>query len=405
MKIDTNSKKIEEILDRSVEKIYPSKDILKKALISGKRMKVYFGIDPTAPFLHLDHGTSLLILKRFQNLGHKTVLLFGDFTARIGDPTGKLSSRKQLSKKEVIKNYKDYESQIKKVLDIDNKKNPVEIVFNSNWLEKMDSRDLIDLMSQITLGRIITRDMFQQRMKKGKEIYLNEFIYPILQGYDSVALDVDIEIGGTDQIFNMLVGRDLMKIYKKKEKFVIAKKMLEDPKTGKFLMSKSEGRYIALNDSPKEMYGKIMAIPDEVIPLSFEHWTEIPLKDISEIKKEIELHKVNPKNIKARLAKEIVEMYHSKKDAEKAEKEFNRIFQQKKIPEQMQEIKIQEKAMNILDLLVKLKLAVSKAEAKRLIMQNGIKIDEKTHKDWRISIKIKKGMIFQKGKRQFVKII
>ncbi len=405
MKIDTSAKKIKELLNRSIEKVYPSKEKLKQVLMSGKRLRVYFGVDPTAPFLHLDHATNLLILKRFQELGHEVILLVGDFTARIGDPSGKVSPRRQLLKKEVIKNYKDYKKQSAKILDFNRKENPAKIVFNSEWFEKMKVEELIGLMSKLTVGRIIVRDMFQERIKKGKEIYLHEFLYPLLQGYDSVALNVDVEIGGTDQTFNMLIGRDLLKIFKGKEKFIITKKLLEDPKTGKFLMSKSEGRYIALNDSPFEMYGKIMKLPDEVLVTCFQHWTEIKMSEIAKIEKGLNLGELNPKKAKQRLAREVVTMYYNKRSAMEAEKEFNRVFREKKLPSKIKKLRVKEKNWNILELLKEASLIKSKSEGKRLIRQKGVKIEGKVQKDWREKIKIKKGMIIQIGKRRIVKLV
>jgi len=405
MKIDTSAKKIKELLNRSIEKVYPSKEKLKQVLMSGKRLRVYFGVDPTAPFLHLDHATNLLILKRFQELGHEVILLVGDFTARIGDPSGKVSPRRQLLKKEVIKNYKDYKKQSAKILDFNRKENPAKIVFNSEWFEKMKVEELIGLMSKLTVGRIIVRDMFQERIKKGKEIYLHEFLYPLLQGYDSVALNVDVEIGGTDQTFNMLIGRDLLKIFKGKEKFIITKKLLEDPKTGKFLMSKSEGRYIALNDSPFEMYGKIMKLPDEVLVTCFQHWTEIKMSEIAKIEKGLNLGELNPKKAKQRLAREVVTMYYNKRSAMEAEKEFNRVFKEKKLPSKIKKLRVKEKNWNILELLKEASLIKSKSEGKRLIRQKGVKIEGKVQKDWREKIKIKKGMIIQIGKRRIVKLV
>ena len=365
-----NSKSIN--LKRWVDKIYPSEKEFLKALKTQK-LTIYHGVDPTAPGLHLGHSTNYLLLKKFQNLGHKIIILIGDFTAQIGDPTGKLSERKALTKKQVLKNAETYKSQISKILDFKSKINPVQIKFNSKWYEKIKFADLMKLMANFTHGKMIKRNMFQQRLKKGQEINFIEFIYPMLQGYDSVAMNVDVEVGGTDQTFNMMAGRDLLKKYKKKEKFVITTKLLENPKTGKKLMSKSEGNYIALNDSPKDMFGKVMALPDEAIMHCFELCTEVSLIEVKKIK--------NPKDAKARLAKEIITIYHSKKEAESAEKEFNKIFKEKKLPTEIPEIRIKEKKINILDLLVKTKLASSKSEAKRLILQKGVKIDGEVQKN------------------------
>jgi tyrosyl-tRNA synthetase len=243
---------------------------------------------------------------------------------------------------------------------------------------------------------MIKRNMFQERLKKGQEIYLTEFLYPLLQGYDSVAMDVDVEVGGTDQTFNMLVGRKLMRKYRQKEKFVITTPLLENPKTGKKLMSKSEGNYIALDNPADQMYGKIMALPDEVIIPCFKLCTEVSLSTIKKIN--------NPRELKSSLAREIVAMYHSKEAAVKAEKEFEKIFKEKKLPTEMPKIKIKGAKLAILDLLKGAKLVSSKSEAKRLILQGGVKIDGEIQRDWQKVVEIKKGLIIQIGKRRFVKV-
>lgn len=386
-------------LKRWVDKIYPSEKEFLKALNS-RKLIIYHGVDPTAPDLHLGHSTNYLLLKKFQDMGHKIVLLIGDFTAQIGDPTGKDSARKPLSKMEVLNNAKTYKEQISKILDFRSKTNPVQVKFNSKWLEKMNSLDWMKLMAHFTHGKMIKRNMFQQRLKKGQEINFVEFIYPMLHGYDSVAMNVDAEVGGTDQMFNMMIGRELLKKYKSKEKFIITTKLLENPKTGKKLMSKSEGGYIALNDPSNEIFGKVMALPDEAIIPCFELCTEVSLTEIKKLKQS----KINPKDIKARLAREIVTIYHGKKEAEKAGKEFDKIFKEKGLPTKIPGIKINRKKINILDLLVKTKLVSSKSEAKRLILQKGVKIDKKIQQDWKAIIQIKKGLIIQVGKRRFAKI-
>ncbi len=404
MKIDTNSKKIKELLERTIKKIYPSKDALEKVLKSGKRLRIYFGIDPTDSHLHLDHGRNFLILKKFQDLGHEVVFLIGDFTAQIGDPTGKASQRVQLSKKEVLKNCKNYKKLASKILDFKSKKNPAKVVFNSKWLKTMNLKKIIELMSKVTVGQIMARDMFQQRIKKEKEIYFHEFIYPLLQGYDSVALNVDIELGGSDQIFNMLVGRDLLKIYKGKEKFVIAKELLQDPKTGKILMSKSEKKYIALDEKSKEMYAKIMALPDQVLSSCFEHWTELSLKKVKVIEKDLKTGKSSPRDMKAKLAKEVVKLHHGKEAAELAEKEFNRVFKERKLPSRIPVFTTSKRVYPILDLLFDSNLVLSKSEAKRVILSGGVRIKKIKIKDWKQKIKMEKGLVIQVGKRRFIKI-
>ena len=400
----TKEEIIEEILNRAIEKIYPSKKELKKALLSKRKLRVYFGVDPTSPHLHLDHGTSLLILKRFQKLGHKVFLLVGDFTAQIGDPTGRISPRKQLSREEVLENLKNYKKQASKILDFESKKNPAKLIFNSKWWRKFSLEDFIELLKKFTVGQLIKRDLFKRRMKAKKEIFLHEFIYPLLHGYDSVALNVDVEVGGSDQIFNMLIGREMLKIFKKKEKFILAKKLLSHPKTGEILMSKSKGKYIALDEKPLDMYGKIMALPDEIIISGFEHWTEVPLKEIKEMKEDLKLKKVSPRVLKAALAKEVVSLYHGKKIAERTEKEFNRIFKEKKLPSKIREVKLEKKKIQILELLVKVGLCSSKSEAKRLILQGGVRVNKEVEREWRKMIEVKDRMIIQVGKRKFVRL-
>jgi len=382
---------IEECLERWGDKIYPSKKEFLKEL-KKRKLTIYHGVDPTAPDLHLGHSTNYLLLKKLQETGHKVIILIGSFTAQIGDPTGKDSTRKPLSKKDVLNNAKTYKKQIGKILDFTSKTNPVQIKFNNKWYEKMGIVDFMKLMSHFTYGQMIKRNMFQQRLKSNQEINFTEFIYPMLQGYDSVAMDVDAEIGGTDQMFNMMRGRDLLEAYRNKEKFVVTTKLLENPKTGKKLMSKSEGGYVALNDSPSDMFGKIMALPDEAITPCLQLCTT--LEGIT----------AKPRDAKVRLAKEIVRMYYGEKEAEKAEEEFNSVFKEKNNPTNIPEVKIKEKELNILDLLAKTKLVSSKAEARRVIEQGGVKIDNDVKNDWKEVVEIKKGSVIQIGKRRFIKI-
>lgn len=401
MKIIIDQQKINNLIERT-ERVYPSEKKLRTFLESGKRLTVYHGVDPTASFLHLGHTVSLYALKRFQELGHKVILLIGDFTAQIGDPTGKGKSRKPLSDSEISKNYKDYREQAGKILNFEGE-NPAFLMFNSKWWREVDSRSFLNLLSTFTVQRMLERDMFQKRQEKGLPIWMHEFVYPLLQGYDSVAMDVDVEIGGTDQIFNMLVGRDLLKIYKNKEKIVVAMPLLIAEKSGK-KMSKSEGGVIALKDSSKNMYGKIMALSDEIIIPCFKSCTENSIEEINKIEKNLKEKKVNPRDVKARLAREIVKIYHGEAASSSSEKEFERVFKEKKLPSEVSKVFIGEKEINILDLLVKIKVISSKSEAKRLILQKGIKIDGQIQEDWRKKIKIKKGMVVRAGKRRVVQI-
>lgn len=397
---------IEEVLTRTVERIYPSKQTLEKILLSGKKLRIYHGIDPTGSHLHLGHSTNLLLLRQFQKWGHKVILLIGDFTAQIGDPTGKLSTRRALTEREIKSNYKNYRKQAGKILNFEGK-NKAEIRFNSEWYKKFSFKDGIELMTKMTYGQMIKRSMFQKRIREGREIYLHEFIYPLLQGYDSVALKADVEIGGNDQTFNMLVGRDLVKDYQKREKFVVATKLLENPKTKKKLMSKSEGGIIALDEKPLEMYGKIMALPDEVIIPLLTLCTEVPLSIVKEYEREMNQRRINPRDVKAFVAREIVKMYHGEKKSIESEREFEKVFREKEIPHKIEEVKIKKKRISILDFLLSLGLVSSKSEAKRLILQKGVKINGKEISDWKTKILPEDRMIVQVGKRKFrrVKII
>ncbi len=393
MKIKTQN--IEEVLNRGVENIYPNRQALEAILKSGKKLRIYCGIDPTGK-LHLGHGAVLGKLHQLQGLGHEVIVLIGDFTATIGDPTGKHAARKMLTRKQVLINVKNYKKQIKKILDFD--KSNVRFLHNEEWTNKLKPIDMLAIASNFTVARLLERDMFQRRIKAGKDIHVPELLYPIFQAYDAVTMNIDMQVGGNDQTFNMLAGRTLIKKIKNKETFVLTTKLLVDP-TGK-KMGKTEGNMISLDESPREMYGKIMSWSDNLISTGFELLTKIPMAEISKLMKS----NANPKDMKARLAREIVTMYHSKKAAQEAEKEFNKVFKEKGLPTKIPEIKISRKKINILDLLMKTKLVFSKAEARRLIEQKGVKIDNKIQDNWKATIQIKKGMIIQVGKRKFVKL-
>lgn len=392
MKINTDEKKIQEFLTRGVENVYPSQQDFGRALRSGKQLTIYNGIDPTGPTLHIGHGVVLLKLRELQELGHKVILLIGDFTGMIGDPTDKTATRKKLTRKEVLANCKNYAKQAGKILDM----KKVDLKYNSKWLGKLRAGDFLELGSEITVQRLLERDMFQKRMQEAKPVYLHEFIYPLLQGYDSVAMSVDAEIGGNDQTFNMLVGRDMMK-NRKKEKFVLTTKLLVDP-TGK-KMGKSEGNMVTLLDAPEEMYGKVMSWSDTLMPVAFEICTRVPMDGIKNILAG------DPRDAKMRLAREIVTLYYSADDAAKAEENFVKIFQKKEAPEEVEEVKIESEKINILELLVETKLAASKGEARRLVEQGGVKVGDQIINDINEIVEISaEGVLIQKGKRHFVKV-
>lgn len=390
-------KKVDEILNRGTENVYPDKESLRKVLLSGKKIKLYCGFDPNAPTLHLGHGIAIRRLAKFQELGHHVIFLFGDFTGQIGDPD-KLSVRQQITHEQVLENLKGWKKQIKNLIDIDK----IEFKFNSKWLGKLNFADIINIAQNFTVQQMIARDMFQERLKEERPIYLHEFFYPLMQAYDSVEMDVDLELGGNDQTFNMLAGRTLMKAMKGKDKFVLTTKLLSDPSGKK--MGKSEGNMITLSDEPKDIYGKVMSWSDEMILPALEILTDTPQEEIAQIEKEIKAGQ-NPKKFKMLLAYRVVEIYCGKDKAIFAEESFKQIFEEGLNPENIPAFKIKER--NIIEILVATKLAESKSQARRLIKEGGVKVDQKVVKDenFEISEIDKDGVVIQKGKRFFAKII
>lgn len=391
MKVITDEKKIEELLNRGVENVYPSKEEVRKALLSGKVLSVYTGIDPTGPTLHIGHGSLLLKLRELQDLGHKIILLIGDFTGRIGDPTDKTATRKQLSIKEIKENLKLYTKQAGSILDM----KKVQVKFNSKWLSKLSFEEGMEIASEFTLQQMIERDMFERRIKEGQPIHLHEFFYPLMQGYDSVVMNVDMEIGGNDQTFNMLVGRTMMK-NRGKEKYILSTKLLVDP-TGK-KMGKSEGNMVTLEDSAENMLGKVMSWPDSLIPLAFEICTRVPLSEVENAKQ------MNPRDAKMKLAHEIVKIYHGEKKAGEAEENFIKTFQKKEIPEEIEEIKASAGEV-LSEVLVKNKILSSKSEWRRLVLENAIHNLDTNENLTDQNTKITKNLTLRIGKKRFVRII
>lgn len=388
------NQQIQEVLDRGVENIYPNKAALEKALRAGKKLKIYNGIDPTGA-LHIGHGVVLLKLRQLQALGHEIVILIGDFTAQIGDPTDKKATRKPLTKSQVEANARSYKKQIAKVLNVG--KSKVKFLHNDEWTNKLKPIDLLELASHFTVSRLLERDMFQERIKAGKEIHLHEFMYPIFQAYDAVTMDVDMQVGGNDQTYNMLAGRTLMKKLKQKEKFVLTTKLLVDPQGAK--MGKTTGNMINLDESPEEMFGKVMSWPDELIMPAFEIATQVPFAQLTDLQKQLKSG-TNPKELKMILAGEIVSLWHSQKAAEDAAKKFSQLFEKKQQPTDMTEVKV--KSRIIIDVLVETNLAGSKSEARRLIEQKGVRIDGQIASDQQLTVE--SGSVIQKGKRHFIKI-
>ncbi len=388
-----NPKEQISLIKKNVVEIVKEEELLEK--IKGKgSLKVKLGVDPTAPDIHLGTSIPLLKLRCFQDLGHKVILVIGDFTGRIGDPSGRVKTRKPLSSEEINFNARTYQEQVFKILNPEK----TEIVFNSKWLAPLNFSQILDLASHYTVARILERDDFYKRYHNNYPIGLHEFLYPLMQAYDSVALEADIEIGGTDQTFNLLVGREIQKSYGQSPQVVITLPLLEGT-DGKEKMSKSLGNYIGINESPQEIYGKIMSLPDELTGKYFRLLTSLTEK---EIKNKEKLH---PKKAKEDLAMEIVSFYYGKSSAEKASGEFNLIFKEKKTPEDVPIWKIKEDKIWIIRLLQLTNLVKSGAEARRLILQGGVKWDEKKVKDVDLEISLDNEHILQVGKRKFMKIV
>jgi len=396
--INTNPQKIDEILDRgTIVEILPTKQEFREKMLSGRKLRFYIGFDATSPTLHLSHAKNIMLMEKFRKLGHEVIILFGDFTARIGDPSGENSVRKQLSRKEVVANVKKWKQLIKPLMNFNDFRNPPKIKYNNNWLSKLTMEEVMNLSSNFTVQRMLERDMYQKRIKEEKPIYLHEFLYPLMQGYDSVAMDVDVEVCGTDQIFNALAGRELLDKIKHKEKFVVAVTLMENPKTGE-LMSKSKGAGVFLDVGSIKMYGQVMAQPDEMIEILFVNNTLLPLEEIKQI------ITGNPRDAKARLSFEIVKIFHGEKEAMKAEEEFNKVFRNKELPTDMPTFMADKKEYFITDLLFDTKLASSKKEAKRLVEGGGVTINDLKIQDWRQEIKLGKETIIKVGSRKFVKV-
>ncbi len=384
--------KIDELLTRGVDRIYPSKEKLEEVLRSGKKLKLYQGFDPTGDKLHLGHMVGLRKLAEWQELGHQVIFLIGDYTATIGDPSGKLSSRKMLTHEETLANAKNYKEQASKILKFDGD-NGAEVLFNGDWLGKLSAVEFLRIAGNLTYSQVIERDMFQERLKQGQDIYTNEFLYPVMQAYDSVAMNVDLEVGGKDQMFNMMMGRKLMRNMLKKEKFVMTTKLLEDKHGVK--IGKTEGNAIALDDKPEDLFGKIMAFPDEIVAQCFESLTTIPLEEIPT---------KDPFLNKKQLAFEIVKDLNDEKKAKEAQQVWEETFQKKEIPSEMEEIKAE--AGDILsEVLVKNKVLASKGEWRRLVLGRGVHDLEKNTDITDQNTKITENLTLKIGKRKFIRII
>lgn len=390
--LDVNSQL--EIIKRGTAELINEEDLINK-LKQNRPLNVKAGFDPTAPDLHLGHTVVLQKLKHFQDLGHNIFFLIGDFTGMIGDPTGKSETRKPLTREQVLANAETYKEQVFKVLD----PNKTKVVFNSEWLAKLSMKDTLGIMAKFTVARIIERDDFQKRYTTGQPIGMHEFMYPIMQGYDSVCMDADIELGGTDQKFNLLVGRDLLRQYGKEAQVAITMPIIEGL-DGVQKMSKSLGNYVGISETPNEMFGKLMSITDELMFKYYELLSDKSLDELKKMKADIENGSYHPMQAKKDLAKEIITRYHNAEEAEKAEQEFTKIFSKRDIPTDIEEYKIQG---TFLDIILALNFASSKSEARRLAQQGGVHFENE--KIFELNDTPKGEGILKVGKRKFAKLV
>lgn len=397
-----------ELIKRGVAEIVPEEELktkLKKAIETNQPLHIKLGLDPTAPDIHLGHTVVLQKLRQFQDLGHQVTIILGDYTGRIGDPTGKSETRKQLTEDEIMRNAATYEEQIFKVLD----KEKTKVAFNSQWLAPLTFADVINLSAKYTVARMLERDDFTKRFKNELPISIHEFFYPLMQGYDSVALKADVELGGTDQKFNLLMGRHLQKEYGQAPQVALMMPILEGL-DGVQKMSKSLGNYIGINEPAREMYGKTMSIADELMVRYFELVTSVSNEEIQQIKKDLAEGNLHPRDLKMRLAREIVTTYHDADAALKAEEEFKNIFQKKELPDEIPEYTLSQTELEagkiwLPKLLTLAGLVSSTSEGKRLIQQGAVKINDQKIEPSEMDYIPEDGVIIKAGKRKFVKII
>ena len=394
-----------DLIKRGAFEIIPEEELVKKiekSIKENKQLKIKLGCDPSQPDLHIGHSVVLRKLAQFQKLGHQAILIIGDFTGMIGDPSGRNATRPALTLEETRKNGESYFEQASKILD----KEKTKIVYNSEWLSKMIFEDVIKLSSKYTVARMIERDDFTKRFRSGEPISVHEFLYPLAQAMDSVAIESDVELGGTDQKFNLLVGRDIQREFGIEPQVILTMPLLVGT-DGVEKMSKSYNNYIGISEAPNEIYGKTLSIPDNLIYTYFELATDVSNEKLKEIRIKLDDEKTNPRDLKRELARTIVRIYYNDKSAFEAEENFDRIFIKKEIPNEIPEYKIEtgDKKINIIDLILAVQFAPSKSEARRLIMQGGVTVDGEKIDDITAEIKLDKEKILKVGKRKFIKII
>jgi tyrosyl-tRNA synthetase len=394
-----------DLIKRGVSEIIPEDDLVRKlerSIKTKKPLHVKLGCDPSRPDLHLGHSVVLRKLRQFQDLGHQAILIIGDFTGMIGDPSGKSKTRPSLSLEETRRNGQSYFEQATKILSTKN----VRMEYNSEWLAKMNFTNVILLASKYTIARMLERDDFTERYKAGEPISVHEFLYPLAQAMDSVAIEADIELGGTDQKFNLLVGRDIQREYGQDPQVILTMPLLVGT-DGVEKMSKSFDNYIGISEPPREVYGKTLRIPDTLIYSYFELASDVSNKELTQIKRQLADRSVNPRDLKRRLARTFVTMYHSPQAAKSAEEEFDRIFIEKEVPDQIEEFRFSPRNgdASLVSLLALTRLASSRGEARRLIEQGGVSIDSERVTDLNAAVPDKKEFILKVGKRRFLKII
>ena len=373
---------------------------LEKAAVEGRGLRIKYGADPSAPDIHLGHVVGLNKLREFQEAGHTVVFIIGDFTGMIGDPSGKSATRPALSREQVAKNAESYKEQVFKILDPEK----TEVRFNSEWLGEMKFEDVIRLTAHVTVAQLLARDDFSKRYADNRPISLVEFLYPLVQAYDSVMVKADLELGGTDQLFNLLLGRELQKVMGQEPQCVMTLPLIEGL-DGVNKMSKSLNNYVGVNETARDMYGKLMSVPDDLMWKYFEYIAEVPSAKVAEWQADVEEGKVHPREMKDILGKRIVSRFHDEVAAEDASAEFIRVFRNKDLPDEIPEVMVPAEEIGLLNLMVQAGLAASNGEARRLVKQGAVKINDEKVSDERAQIMPEDGMIIRSGKRGFAKIV